>query len=948
MLEISTRDFLTALYPHLGGVDGPPGELVVWTLPAKTSHWCDSLDAAAEKAQRQRDHQDVYFGVALQNRDRALDVARRRRRPSSVGTAATVPLAGVRGFETSATAIPGVWIDIDVAGDGHRSRDLPATPAQALALVDRFPLGPTLIVASGGGFHVYWLFAKPWILRNARDRARAAALVRKVQHVIRELAADHGWKIDGTADLTRVLRLPGTFNHKGGHRRPVTVQTFHPDRRYEPSAFDILPDPPPALATPAAASTELPALGSAPLPGAPQPGTPQPGTPQPGTPQPGTPQPGTPQPGAPQPGAPPQEGHPTADYDAVMAGCSWLRACHRDQHQLDEPQWYAALSIVGRCAAGERDGRELAHDLSRGYPRYSPAETDTKLRRALTEAGPRTCGNIGQVLGAWREHCARCSHQGLLKTPWELGRPRSCRPRILVDHREDRVCDQALAALAAGEPELFQRGGLLVQVAPAEDAATDPQAAPLLHRPPAGPRVREVSEPRLRELLAKRCAFVVPKAVRGGRELKAAHPPAWAVRELLSRPSWPGIPRLEGLVEGPVLRPDASVLQHPGYDPASGLYAAPRARFDPVSDSPSTGAVEEALLRLREAVCDFPFREEAHFSAWLASLLTPLARFAFRGPAPLYVIDANVRGAGKSLLVDVCHIIVTGRPAPRMPYSRDESELRKSITAIALSGAQMVLIDNVAGVLGSAVLDLVLTGATWSDRLLGANTRLELPLCATWYVTGNNLVLGEDTPRRAIHIRLESPEEKPEERTGFRHPDLLRWVESERARLLPAALTLLAAYRAAGRPRVALLPMGSYEGWSELVRATLVWLDLPDPALTREALPTTADSELATCRSLVLGLEDLLAELGGVATAKEILTHLASEGNAFRFEGLRSALEDLFPRLATGELPTPVQLGMKLRKVHGRVVEGAAIVQAPRSPKGARWTVQRRGEGKPS
>ncbi len=898
MPEVTSLEVLEALYPDLGAEGSAPGELVIWTLPDRVSHWQRSLPAAADLARRARDAKDVYFGVVLQDRQRALELARERR-PG----AAKVRLGSVRGFEASATAVPGVWLDLDFAGAGHHAGDLPATARQALELLVAVPVEPSIVVSSGGGFHVYWLFKEPWILASAHERAAAAALVRKVQHAVRARAGERGWKVDPTADLTRVLRLPGTFNHKAGGKRPVRVETFRPDLRWEPSAFDLLPVPPDAVVKPPGSGSSPSRAASSAL--------------------------------AVLPESP-------ADYDAVRTGCPWLEACHRDRSQLGEPDWYAALSIVGRCASGDRDGRQLAHAMSQGYPGYTAAETEAKLHRALTEAGPRTCGNIAHVLGAWSRHCAGCQHQGLIKSPLELGRRRSAsRPRILIDHREDRVCDQALAALAAGEPNLFQRGGLLVQVVPAEDAG-ESASRELLHRPPAGPRVREVGEPHLRELLAKRCAFMAPRPVRGGRELKPAHPPTWAVRELLSRPLWPGLSRLEGIVEGPVLRPDGSILQRPGYDPASGLFCAPRLDFAPISERPTVSEVEGALILIREAVCDFPFSREAHFSAWLASLLTPLARFAFRGPAPLYVIDANVRGAGKSLLADVCHLIITGRPAPRMPYSRDEAELRKSITAIALAGSQMVLIDNVTGVLRSAVLDLVLTGGTWSDRLLGGNTRLELPLCATWYVTGNNLVLGEDTPRRSIHIRLESPEEKPEDRTGFRHPDLLRWLQSQRLRLLPAALTLLAAYQAAGRPKVQLLPMGSYEGWSELVRAAVVWLDLPDPALTREDLPTTGDAELATCRSLVLGLEEVLADLGDAATAKEILNQLSSDSHALRFEPFRSALEDLFPRLGAGELPTPVQLGMKLRKVHGRVVEGAAIVQAPRSPKGARWTVRRK------
>ena len=104
-----------------------------------------------------------------------------------------------------------------------------------------------------------------------------------------------------------------------------------------------------------------------------------------------------------------------------------------------------------------------------------------------------------------------------------------------------------------------------------------------------------------------------------------------------------------------------------------------------------------------------------------------------------------------------------------------------------------------------------------------------VPLFATWYATGNNIVLAADTARRTLHIRLESPEENPEERSGFRHADLLTWVPRQRPRLAIAAVTILAAYCAAGRPNMKLKPWGSFEAWSALIRQAVVWAGSPEP-----------------------------------------------------------------------------------------------------------------------
>ncbi|MCP3956623.1 MAG: hypothetical protein GY719_02095 [bacterium] len=500
------------------------------------------------------------------------------------------------------------------------------------------------------------------------------------------------------------------------------------------------------------------------------------------------------------------------------------------------------------------------------------------------------------------------------------------------------MADQVLATLAAREPNLFRRGGLLVQTMPSEDARGGLRP---MHRSPGAPRVRELAEPRLRELMARHCEFVKPRESKDGAEMKPAHPPQWATRAILHRNAWPELPRLEGLVEGPVLTAGGSVLQRPGYDRASGLYHLPSRPFLPVPERPSLEDARHALARLEVVVADFPFASRAHFAAWLASLLTPLARFAFSGPSPLNVIDANVRGAGKSLLAEATHAIVTGRPAARMPHIREESELRKTVTAIALEAVQMILIDNVVGTFGSPTLDLVLTGSSWRDRRLGGNRHVELPLFVTWYVTGNNLVLRGDTPRRAIYVRLESPEERPEERTGFRHPDLLAWIERERGRLLPAALTLLAGYCAAGRPPQRLTQLGSYEQWSELVRATVVWLGLPDPAATRRELPTTAEAEGVSLAGFLASLAELIADLGGTATTKRMLLALEKPENGSRYAGLREALEELFPRLASGELPAPGPLGLKLRSLRGRVI-GSISIEGEKTRRGIVWKVAKR------
>ena len=84
-----------------------------------------------------------------------------------------------------------------------------------------FALPPSLIVDSGHGLQPWWLFKKPWIFRDDEERREAQTLVGRFQATLQVIAEDHGWRIDNTSDLARVMRPAGTWNRK---LEPVQVQ----------------------------------------------------------------------------------------------------------------------------------------------------------------------------------------------------------------------------------------------------------------------------------------------------------------------------------------------------------------------------------------------------------------------------------------------------------------------------------------------------------------------------------------------------------------------------------------------------------------------------------------------------------------------------------------------------------------------------------------------------
>jgi hypothetical protein len=386
--------------------------------------------------------------------------------------------------------------------------------------------------------------------------------------------------------------------------------------------------------------------------------------------------------------------------------------------------------------------------------------------------------------------------------------------------------------------------------------------------------------------------------------------------------------------------PDGSILGANGYHPSARLLVrlAPDLKLT-VPDRPTRADVAAAVETLSDPLVDFPFAGDAYRAALLAGLLTPLAWHLFDGPAPLFLIDKNVRGAGAGLAADVVGLTLTGRRFPVMSYTNDREELRKKITTLAIESERFVLLDNLAGAVGNDVLDMALTADTWKDRVLGSNKVYDGPLHVVWFGTGNNVQLHADTSRRVCHVRMESTEERPETRSGFKYPDLRQHVRRTRDKLLSAALTLLRGWHVAGRPKHGLTPWGSFEGWSDVVREAVVFAGLSDPGETRMALQTASDRDAAAMAVITAGVIEM--DPGGRGlTVADIVARLKETNPAPEWmTDMRVAVEELCGKLDTR------QLGYKFRHFARRVFEGRMLDRAGEDRmKGNRWVVRMANE----
>jgi hypothetical protein len=100
---------------------------------------------------------------------------------------------------------------------------------------------------------------------------------------------------------------------------------------------------------------------------------------------------------------------------------------------------------------------------------------------------------------------------------------------------------------------------------------------------------------------------------------------------------------------------------------------------------------------------------------------------------------------------------------------------------------------------------------------------LTLPQRTSFVVTGNNISLGGDIPRRCYWIRLDARMPRPWQGRSFRHPRLKSYVKNKRGKFLGALLTNATAWFAAGRPPASTPILGSFEDWSEMTGGILAF-----------------------------------------------------------------------------------------------------------------------------
>ena len=249
--------------------------------------------------------------------------------------------------------------------------------------------------------------------------------------------------------------------------------------------------------------------------------------------------------------------------------------------------------------------------------------------------------------------------------------PDDSRPLIrVVDSELPQVVNEVEDALIA-IGGIYERSGQLIR--------------PVRIRVPAADD-RQTTSHRLAPITAAHVAEAATRAAkfekydpRAGKWRPIACPPKIA-ETFLARLEW-RLPVLVGITSAPMLRPDGSLLDRPGYDVRTCLLFDPGdTAFPPIPDHPTIEQARAALGILADLLSEFSFAGIADKAIALAAVLTALVRRSLSA-APMFGVTAPDFGYGKTYLVDVVSAIGSGGICPVTAQGERPEELDKHLAA---------------------------------------------------------------------------------------------------------------------------------------------------------------------------------------------------------------------------------------------------------------------------
>lgn len=621
---------------------------------------------------------------------------------------------------------------------------------------------------------------------------------------------------------------------------------------------------------------------------------------------------------------------------------AFMRWCELD------PRYRNDGSIVTRWRSMRPDGGITSATLMRIVRQSVMSKPDSVVRFnsivGLSEAAAEALfSELPQPTVTVQQPQAIPHHQIRLETPSQLQAPqRTERPIVMVSGNNE---EQHLGETLGFVPSMCRRTGFYSRHGELVRITTEISRSNTVRT-----TITPVAEAVLRATLTGEIDFAKNVQQKDGSwSVVPVTIPHNLVKAVHAFGRWPGAPRLNKVVTGPCMIDKEVAITTPGYYEPYGLfYAGPNLNV-PIYQ-PSLPGSQWSANNLLDLVCDFPFAAPSHRSAWLAFLLTLVARPAIQGPVPLSLVISNEKGSGKTLLCKIATSLATGDFETAPMSAADEAEFEKRMVSMLLAGTSVIVMDNEANGsdIGSPWLDQFLTSSQITSRILGASKSVTFENSVTLAMTGNQLRVAADSDliRRILVVALNKPEGQL---PSFKHGNadqLAATVNARRGSLLGDALNIFAGYVAAGRPTLA-RPMSSFEEWDRMVRQPILWLGLPDPLDGVKDSPTSLD-EQSYVRSLVVeGVSQMLEKHfpDKTATGQELVAKFEELRTGQQYGGSVDPIVQIWEGFITAcnkqvRTFSSVQLGLILRSHSGSWAGHRRLVSVRRSGGVNRWAYE--------
>ena len=263
------------------------------------------------------------------------------------------------------------------------------------------------------------------------------------------------------------------------------------------------------------------------------------------------------------------------------------------------------------------------------------------------------------------------------------------------------------------------------------------------------------------------------------------------VLSIVANKQWQ-IKPIMAVINTPLITLDNHIVWQQGYDQSTGLYLLAPDSIHLPPERVNLSQAKQALDDIMEVFDEFPFETNIDKSVCLTAILTAVVR-PILNKAPAFAFDAPKQGTGKTYLAQCIALLGLGEEVSIMASlnASSDDETRKRIMAELIKGSNCIIWDNVMGKFDSATMASLITSSQYSDRILGKTENLVVNNRVLILITGNNIQIAGELPRRVFKCRLDSHQENPIGRVFTK--DALNVIRQQRSKLVRAVLMLIRA-----------------------------------------------------------------------------------------------------------------------------------------------------------